>query len=131
MALAKTIFNYSNEDFTCNWDGIAYTIKAGDRLMVQDGIAQHIAEHLTMREINKSNNLAIINRSSDAFKKIVEKCFASSEIIEAETPEKLEMKILEKKVFCSNCDSKGVRHKKGCPTNIKKDNSDEVSPEFV
>lgn len=96
MAVAITFWNYSSEDFTHKWDGVDYTVKSGERVLIQDYIARHLAAHLTMREMNRENPQALINRENAAFKAKMEKCFQQSETsVSAETPEKLEVKIEE------------------------------------
>lgn len=120
--------NVSDEDFTGYWDSVAYTIKSGQEVLLQSYIAISLAKDLAMREIGKRDRQATINPSQDetgfftneVFRSEVQK-YISSESIQEETPEKLEMAILsEQKQFCKFCDSKGVRHKKDCPT-LKKE----------
>jgi DUF1009 family protein len=95
MNSARIFFNYSNKDFTAEdgakWDGVGYCVKAGEKMMLQDFIAQHFAEHLTMREMNRENKDALINRESSAFQTRCLKALPEDEVVEAETPEKLEM----------------------------------------
>ena len=111
MALAITLTNISDEDFTHKWDGVPYTIKAGQSILLHDYIAIHLAKHLSMREMGKRNKEAIIDPSRDEygnytntiFKAEMEK-YLSVDTEEEETPEKLEMTILKK--------NKGGRPKK-------------------
>lgn len=99
-ASARMFFNYSDQDFTATdgakWDGVGYVVKAGEKMMLQDFIAVHFSEHLTMRELNRANKDALINRESASFKKLCEKALPGEEV-DAETPEKLEMAIAPKK----------------------------------
>lgn len=101
MASARLFHNYSDQDFTekdgARWDGVGYTVKAGEKIMLQDFIAVHFADHLTMREMNRANNQVLINRESASFLKLREKALPNDEVVEAESPEKLEMAIAPKK----------------------------------
>lgn len=45
--------NFSNEDFTWNWDGTPYTFKAGQKIMLEAYKAFHFAKHLVNRELQK------------------------------------------------------------------------------
>jgi len=47
--------NYTDEDFTWKFDGIAYTFKAGTTMFLEDFKAHHFAKHLIDRELNKAN----------------------------------------------------------------------------
>lgn len=44
--------NFSNEDFTWKFDGIAYTFKAGQEMYMEEPKAKHFAKHLVDRELN-------------------------------------------------------------------------------
>lgn len=98
--LAIYFNNVSDEDFTHKWDGVPYTVKAGQSILLQDYIAIHLAKHLAMREMGKVDKEAIIDPSRDEkgnytntiFKSEMSK-YLSEDVIEAETPEKLEMAI--------------------------------------
>lgn len=48
-----TFFNFTNEDFTGSWDSVTQTIKAGERIPMEDWRAAHYAKHLVNRELNK------------------------------------------------------------------------------
>lgn len=96
--------NTSNEDFTHAWDSVDYTVKAGQEVLLQSFIAIHLAKHLAMREMGKRNKNATIDPMQDEngaftnaiFSEEIKK-YLSEESVEAETPEKLEVKIEEKK----------------------------------
>lgn len=129
--------NTSNEDFTAKWDSVPYTVKAGQTILLQAYIAVHLAKHLAMREMGKRDAMQVINPSQDEsgnftnvlFSQEVRK-YLSEEEVKAETPEKLEMAIItgnSKKVFCDKCDSKGVKHKKDCPTLQKEEEFPELN----
>lgn len=45
--------NFSTEDFTWKFDGIAYTFKAGQTMFLEDFKANHFAKHLIDRELDK------------------------------------------------------------------------------
>lgn len=93
---AILFLNYSDEDFTATWDSVPYTVKAGQSMLLQDYIAKHLAEHLTMREMNRADKNVLINRESASFQAKVQKALPG-DVIEAESPEKLEMKVVEAK----------------------------------
>jgi len=125
---AQRFTNWTKEDFSHKWDSVLYTFKAGESEMVQDYLAHHFAKHLAQREINKKNLLMNDRR----YKEFYDKCL-SGDKVSAESSLKLEMEIekvnkvevKEEKKFCEFCDSKGVRHKKDCPTlnNVKEEDS--------
>lgn len=50
---AIQFYNFSNEDFTWKWDGVAYTFPAGETMFLEDFKAEHFAQHLVDRELNK------------------------------------------------------------------------------
>jgi hypothetical protein len=110
---AVTFTNWTNEDFTHAWDSVPYTFKKGKSMMVPDWQAEHFAKHLTDREMNK-DGVATDHSSRQSY---VDKCYTNDDEIEADDEAALEVAIMnEKKKFCSECDSKGVSHKKDCPT---------------
>jgi len=47
--------NFSTEDFTWKWDGIPYTFPAGSTMFLEDYKAEHFAQHLVDRELNRKN----------------------------------------------------------------------------
>jgi hypothetical protein len=57
----KSVFfiNSTPEDFTGYWDGVDYNIPAGEKILVEDWLAEHLAKHLATREINKGNTAII------------------------------------------------------------------------
>ena len=97
-------YNYSNEDFTGKWDGVHYTIKSGETILLQDYIARHLAAHLTMREMNKEDKNVLINRESASFLEKAKRALPDEAPVVAESPEKIEMEIVKK--------NKGGRPKK-------------------
>lgn len=50
---AITFTNFSTEDFTWKFDGIPYTFKAGQTIMLEDFKAHHFAKHLVDRELTR------------------------------------------------------------------------------
>lgn len=123
-SVAMYLRNVSEEDFTGYWDSVAYTIKAGKEVLLQDYIAVSLAKDLAMREMNKRNNQTPINPSQDekgyftnqVFREEVQK-YLSTEEVKAETPEKLEIKIIEKK-------------KAGRPKKVKEEVKEEEFPDL-
>lgn len=101
--IALYFSNKSEEDFTGYWDSVAYTVKAGKEVLLQDYIAVSLAKDLAMREIGKSNPQATINPTQDekgyftneVFRNEVQKYLRSDEV-EEETPEQLEVAIVRK-----------------------------------
>lgn len=122
-SVAVLFVNWTDKDFTHKWDSVEYTFKAGQSQYLQDYLANHFAKHLAQRECNRRNLLF----SDRQFKVFFDKCTAG-EAIEAESPLKLEIDIKQgnkkEKRFCDQCDSKGVRHKKDCPT-LKKETAED------
>lgn len=43
--------NYSNEDFTAYWDGVAHTFKPGQTKAMPEYLAEHFSKHLANREL--------------------------------------------------------------------------------
>lgn len=99
--------NTSSEDFIATWDSVPYSVKAGQQILLQSYIARHLAKRLAMRELGKQNQAMPINPHQDdngnftntIFAAEVEKYLSADEdVIEEETPEKLEIAmIIEKK----------------------------------
>jgi len=118
-AQAVQFVNWTNEAFTHTWGKVAYTFEPGKIYMLEAYLAKHFAKHLADRECN-NKEIRTMGPEKDEF---MRKCIASDVVIEAQSPTELKMKIdnLEKevKVFCAQCDSKGVRHKKECPLSVK------------
>lgn len=55
--MSKKFKNFSNEDFTWKYDGVAYTFPAGQETYLEDFKADHFANHLVDREIHKENKV--------------------------------------------------------------------------
>lgn len=47
--------NFSDADFTWKWDGIAYTFPAKSTMFLENYKAEHFAQHLVDRELNKKD----------------------------------------------------------------------------
>jgi hypothetical protein len=122
--------NWTEEKFTHTWDKEEFTFQPGDSIYLQDYLAKHLAKHLANRELNKKDDLAVYagNENSLVFQEYRDK--ALSQPLEATTPLQAEIDTInrnegtESKRFCDSCDSKGVRHKKECPT-LKVETSEE------
>lgn len=70
--------NFTDIDFTHNFDSIPYTFKAGQTIYLEDFKAKHFAKHLVDRELNKSN-IPTNNLSERAKLEIL--CFPSDEVV--------------------------------------------------
>ncbi len=46
--------NFSDEDFTWKYDGIAYNFPAGSTMFLENFKAEHFAQHLVDRELNRA-----------------------------------------------------------------------------
>lgn len=75
---AKQFINFTNEDFTWSYGGMAYTFKPNQPMFLENYKADHFAKHLIDRELNKmgvpTNNVA--ERA-----KLEKKCFPSDEVV--------------------------------------------------
>lgn len=113
MNQAILFTNYTDRDFTWTWDSEEYLFKAHQSVMLPAHLANHFTKHLVDREM-QLKGLTVNHFSRKDF---VKKCLTEAPI-EATSQGKLEVELMnpEKAVFCTQCDSKGVRHKKECPT---------------
>lgn len=116
--------NWTSEDFTWTWNSVPYTFKKGQPIYLEDYLAKHFAKHLVDRELFRQDK-QINDGSRDA---LLAKCIQDDESSEEVAPEKIAMEVLNKNMneskkapFCADCDSKGVKHKKGCPSLTKKE----------
>lgn len=141
METAKRFTNFSDETFIGVWDKQEYKIEAGETMMLQSYLAEHFAKHLIDKELTKEG---IPTNRQDERKRLMNLCLGG-ESLKAESKEELETKMLnvdevkdvdeketvkEDKKFCDQCDSKGVRHKKDCPSlTPKEENKDENKEE--
>ena len=114
--------NFSNEDFTWKWDNIAYSFKAGSTVYMEDWKARHFAKHLVNRELQKENLLV----SSPQRNKFLERAL-DAEGSEEIPVSKASTELMNKNnaPFCDQCDSKGKKHLKACPTNTPETKPDE------
>ncbi|WP_457635791.1 hypothetical protein [Persephonella sp.] len=114
---AVAFTNPTDEVFVGVWDKEEYKIKPNQTIYLPEGMAVKFAKDLAIKELNKNGQLP----SKFRIKPIFEKCITDEdEEIENET--KLEVEIENKnRKFCDECDSKGGRHKKDCPKNIKEE----------
>lgn len=110
--VATYFFNSSDEDFIGKWDSVDYLVKKGEKMLLQDYIAIHLAKHLAMREMGKRDKNTPINPSQDESGNFVNaifreemKKYLSDESINEETEEKLEIAMIQEK-------KKGGRPKK-------------------
>lgn len=116
--------NWTSEDFTWTWNSVPYTFPAGKTIYLEDYLADHFAKHLVDRELfRQAKQTTDHSRAS-----LIAKCIKGNDEAEEQVPEKVAMEVLNKNAktaprFCENCDSKGNRHKKGCPSSVKVDES--------
>lgn len=111
--------NWSTEDFTWNWDGNPTTVKKGEIKGMEDYLANHMARHLTDRELQKAG-LNLVCTERDEY---YARCFAEVDVKETIT-EKQEEKVQVKetaKVPSGNIDPEEFADlkKKNAPT-VKK-----------
>ncbi len=90
MQTAQRFTNYTDEDFVCNWDGKPWKLKAGETIMLESHLAAHFAKHLIIRELNEED---IQTNSKVEVDKRIALCLGT-ELIEAESPEKLASKVM-------------------------------------
>lgn len=134
-------------DEHCQWNRSPYFFPPKSEMMMEFGIVEHLAKHLANRELQKEGN-QFGGTERDCSPKFPEqnprfmKAFLMA-CISVETPKEsphveladsakgqasnfidTEAKNDTKVPFCSQCDSKGVRHKKDCPT-LKKTAEDD------
>ena len=84
--------NFSDEDFTWKFDGIAYNFPAGSTMFLEDFKAEHFAQHLVDRELNKRG---IMTNNQVERKRLGAMCFPSVETV---TPVEALQKNAEKNV---------------------------------
>jgi|TARA_Y100000310_G_C20699561_1_gene828480 hypothetical protein len=120
--------NFTDEDFTCNYDGVPYIIKAGQTFFCEEWRAKHFAKHLIDRELNKRN---VRTNDQSARVKLMEKCLVTAtEVFESIDQAKVEILNKNEKKGKECCGSKGHRHKKECPTLIKNDDGEKEFPDL-
>ena len=116
-------------DDLCQWNREPYCFHPHSEITMEEWKCKFFAKHLTNRELMKMPNAKGEYHTSpkidldgrvddDIFLNIFNQCYKPVEM-EDQTPEKLKDTLINKP-FCTQCDSKGVRHKKGCPTLLDK-----------
>lgn len=117
--------NFSNEVFTHSWDKEDFTFQPGQSIYLQDFLAKHFAKHLANRELLKTGVDKYIAACGNEANPLFQEFFnrALSGAVETSSPLQAEIEAInlneakpDEKRFCDQCDSKGVRHKKDCPT---------------
>lgn len=119
--------NWTDRVFTHTWDREEFTFQPGQSIYLQDYLAKHFAKHLANRELIRKGKVGDTDytlyagsEESLIYKEFRDK--ALSQPVSAESNIKAEVDVLnrnaesEDKKFCEFCDSKGVKHKKNCPT---------------
>lgn len=133
-------FNFSDELFAhpslggtddhCQWNKSPYAFPPKTEMVLDLGIAEHLAKHLANRELQRKGNPYGTERDTSPkkpeenprFMKVFKMaCFPLKEVIAQPEAHKEEASNFIQpdgavKRFCEFCDSKGVRHKKDCPT---------------
>lgn len=90
---AVSFTNFSNEDFTWKYDGLEYTFTAGQTILIEDFKAEHFAQHLVDRELDK---LGIPTNSALKRQELGAKCFAEQEEVKPLKEEQIEKKVTTK-----------------------------------
>lgn len=75
---AKKFKNWTDQDFSWKWDGVAYDFPAGSETYLEDFKADHFASHLVDREIQKLN--LPVDRQIER-RELTAKCFPSTEVL--------------------------------------------------
>lgn len=118
-------------DDLCQWGREPYCFQPHSEITMEDWKARFFAKHLTNRELMKMPNGVGEYHTSpkmdldgnvddEMFLGIFNQCYKPVEM-EDQSPEKLKDTMINKTaVFCTQCNSKGVTHKKDCPTRLDK-----------
>ena len=114
MAKAVLFNNFTDTDFTHNYDGSPWTFKAKEKMRVQEPIAHLMAKHLIDRELRLAKLPFDHFSRVDMLKKIV----IDEDVMEAETPEKLEAEMLNEKFVCEVC-GKEAKSKAGLAAHMR------------
>lgn len=87
MPKALLFHNFSKQDFTAYWDRAPITVKAGEKTLLEDWLANHVAKHFADQVLNEKNV-----RTSDPIlrKQVLEKCLIDPNI---ETASKTQLDI--------------------------------------
>jgi hypothetical protein len=130
-------FNFSDEPFGhpslggtdehCQWNKSPYFFPPKTEMVLELGIAEHLAKHLANRELQRKDNPYGSERDTSPkkpeenprFMKVFKMaCIPLEEVKATPTVHSLDTSAIPEvtKRFCEFCDSKGVRHKKDCPT---------------
>lgn len=138
--------NWTTKPFRWTWDGVEYRFEPGQGSMMLEGMALCFGKHLADQVINEqdawakynSNKLPIYQELVMKAVKDVDSISVAEAVSDGEaTKQEIEMMNANAKSekelraqmakengfdrFCDSCDSKGVRHKKGCPKALKKE----------
>lgn len=125
-----TFHNWSDRDFSWTWGGEGTTFKAGSKVLLPDYLANHFAKHFIDRELTLQGlEVSHFSRAALLLKTLIDETVEESGLAaqiktlnpvapNTETETKVEAPVV-KKAFCDSCDSKGVKHKNGCPKQKK------------
>lgn len=70
--------NFTDTDFTWNYDGIPYEFPAHAEIFLEDYKAEHFAKHLVDREMNAQG---VVTDNKAVRDQLTTKCFPSNEIV--------------------------------------------------
>lgn len=112
---AVLFYNWTEKEFTHTWDKVEYTFPAGQKMYIQDYLANHFAKHLVDRELNEMK--LPTNHHSRA--ELLKKCFGEEQI-ESQSPVELETQLLNVKEEVE----KEIKPRRGRP--VKQEKSSEV-----
>jgi len=130
MAKAILFNNYTDEDFTHNFDSEPWTFKAGESTRLQEGIARMMAKHLVDREMTKDK----MPLSDGSRKNYLAKILIEDNVIEEDSDVKLETAMLneqtketeetDNKWICEICGFE-AKTKAGLTAHMRKHNTDD------
>lgn len=128
-----TFHNYLPIQFTFYWDKVPYVLEPGEKMRMEDWKAKHAAVHLADQwcYLNKKDNRhaeqffidkmneAIIEEGSSTATSSGEISRQATAMLNEQAPtpvidESPKVRIVQKKITCTDCGSTGPRHKKTC-----------------
>jgi acyl CoA:acetate/3-ketoacid CoA transferase alpha subunit len=74
---AKKFTNFTDKDFTHSFDGVPYTFKAGETIMLEDFKADHFAKHLVDQQMN---DLRMVTSNVVERTKLLARCFQDQDV---------------------------------------------------
>lgn len=106
MSSKTVLFFNPFADFTGYWDGEPYSLRSGQKMYMQDWLAEHLTKHLVDRELNRLHlptDFECSDPSDGRFEfsrtKLIAKCLLTEEAAsEGQSSVKQELELLNKKV---------------------------------